>query len=178
MNISSTGALYFPQHSALAVSSMHRMYSVCVYAFVGLCSPRHAVRVPIPLLPRPTPRTHRPPQPAIAIPCCTAQQTQRGSRHVSGAVAAGTRQGRGPNTSALQQPAGGQMTQNRSRHVGKKGTIGSRALTLSRGRNENLQSRLVPCHTWHEQSLSRDQYRVFVLHSCSAVMQTSTQCTQ
>jgi len=65
----------------------------------GLCSPRHLavpVRLPAPLLPRPTPQPHRHHcdrhQAAAPLPCMR-QQAQRCKGHSSGAAAPG--QGRG-----------------------------------------------------------------------------------
>ena len=108
----------------------------------GHCSPRHSVRVPVPLLPRPVSHARRPPQPTPPLHCCTAQQPQR-SRHVSGAVSARACQGRGSVASPAQQTGliEAKVTQCKGRAVAKKGTTGTRALTLRKGHNENLQSR-------------------------------------
>ena len=67
------------------------------------CSPRHAVRVPLPLLPRPIPHTHRPLQPSASAHCCTAQQPRRCSWNVSGAVPSGPCQSRGHSGTSLHQ---------------------------------------------------------------------------
>lgn len=126
-----------PTGIACCFLKLHRL------SCAGLCSPRHTVRVPVPLLPRPTPHIHihRPPQPAVPTHCCTAQQPQSCSRHISGAVAAGASHTRGRSATTLQQSHAGKSASSKGR--ARKGATGTKTLSLSRGHHENLQSRLV-----------------------------------
>lgn len=151
---SSPCALEQLQHAVSSITSsglkpdlycIDYLYSHCAVSEcmcdTGHCSPRPAVRVPVPLLPRPTPHSHRPPQATTEHHCSTTQQPQRCNSHVTGAVAARTVPGRGPTATALQQPTGARTAQGKGRPVAKKGSHGSRALTLTNGHSANLQSR-------------------------------------
>lgn len=120
----------------------------------GLCSPRHLavpVRLPAPLLPRPSPQPHRHHcdrhQAAAPLPCMR-QQAQRCKGHMSGASAPG--QGRGQSRGLL-GPAvprrgareGTKPRQGQEAKGARKGGNGCRALIVTRQQEEAWQTRLL-----------------------------------
>ncbi len=120
----------------------------------GLCSPRHLavpVRLPAPLLPRPSPQPHRHHcdrhQAAAPLPCMR-QSAQRCKGHNSGASAPG--QGRGQSRGLL-GPAvprrgareGTKTRQGQEAKVARKGGNGCRALIVTRQQEEAWQTRLL-----------------------------------
>lgn len=133
--------------------SLLRWQGCCRFS-AGLCSPRHLavpVRLPAPLLPRPTPQPHRhhcDRHQAAAPRPCMRQQAQRCKGHSSGASAPG--QGRGQSRGLL-GPAvprrgareGTKSRQGQDAKVARKGSNGCRALTVTRQQEEAWQTRLL-----------------------------------
>ncbi|DBB00057.1 hypothetical protein WJX77_006620 [Trebouxia sp. C0004] len=118
----------------------------------GLCSPRHLavpVRLPAPLLPRPTPQPHRHHcdrhQVAAPLPC-TRQQAQRCKGHTSGAAAPGQSRGQsrgllGPVVPRRDAKEGTKSRQGQEAKVARKGSNGCRALIVTRQQEEAWQTR-------------------------------------
>ncbi len=126
-----------------------------------MCSPRHLavpVRLPAPLLPRPTPQPHRHhcDRHQLAPLPCMRQQAQRCKGPATGAAATG--QGRGQSRGLLGPAApqrGGRESTRAARQgqepkVARKPGSGSRALVLTRQQEENWQTRCATTYALFE----------------------------
>jgi len=121
----------------------------------GLCSPRHLavpVRLPAPLLPRPTPQPHRhhcDRHQAAAPLSCMRQQAQRCKGHSSGAAAPGQDRGQSRGLLGPAVPRRGAREgtkasrQGQEAKVARKGSNGCRALIVTRQQEEAWQTRLL-----------------------------------